>query len=169
MPKVYFHTRISPFSLQIPHKKHHNPSHGGCIEEFHSEIQQCCGDLSNLSFLKPSTKNLKASHISWFMCQKVSDHGWKLQCRESLGPVSFFKSKKFLNGIPLRYKGIQISTAHSAVSACGQVQRSTTQTGPRWWRQDPFTETDQLLFTMQTRLAPQPDLFSIQSHSAASH
>lgn len=91
--KFIFHTRISPFSLQFPPTKHHNTSHGSCIEGFHSETQQCCGDLSNLSFLKPSTRNLKASHISWFMCQKVSDHGWKLQCRESLGPVSFFKSK----------------------------------------------------------------------------
>lgn len=91
--KCFFHTRISPFSLLFPPTKHHNTSHGSCIEEFHSETQQCCGDLSNLSFLKPSTKNLKASHISWFMCQKVSDHGWKLQCCESLGPVSFFKSK----------------------------------------------------------------------------
>lgn len=38
-----------------------------------------------------------------------------LDGNKSMGPVSYFKSKKFMNGIPLSYKGIQISTAHSAI------------------------------------------------------
>lgn len=59
--------------------------------------------------------------------------------RQSLGAVILFHAeKKAVNGIPLYDKGIQISTPHSAVSACGQVfgvrHTNRTREGTHWAR-----------------------------------
>lgn len=58
---------------------------------------------------------------------------------------------------------------HSVFSACRQVKGTWTLAWLHWWMQDPFNQADPLIFTMQQRSAPQPDLESFPSHSAVPH
>ena len=58
---------------------------------------------------------------------------------------------------------------HSAVNARGQVQGSPTQTGPSWRRRGPFRETDQLILTRKTWLAPRNLIYSLSRVTQQSH
>lgn len=77
--------------------------------------------------------------------------------------MSYFKSKSHESHSSLIQRN---SNFHSAYRQGEEVLETTRLP---WWMQGPFTQTDWLVFTMQTRLAPQLDPESFQSHSAVPH
>lgn len=116
-----------------------------------------------------STLNLKKRPIHPGSCVKRVRPWKKITMSWIIGSRIFFQVKNSWMAFLCITKEFKFPLRCSAVRACGQVQGSTAQTGLCWRRRDPFTEMDQLIFTIKTWLAPQPDLFSFHSQSAVPH